>query len=184
MKYLSTAELEAGLNNVIDSPKDNGRLEMIVRRPGSGQREQLEEGILDLKEGLIGDNWKLRKNSRTPDAPPNPETQITLINTRLISLLAVDRDRWKLCGDQLFIDLDLSFANIPPGTRLDLGSTVLEITAHPHTGCKSFSEWFGPEALQFINNPRGRELNLRGVHARIIKAGPVKIGNIARKIRY
>ena len=176
-------ELEAGLNDVIDSPKDRGKLEMIVRRPSTGEREILEEGMLDLNEGLVGDNWKTRKSSGNPDAPPNPETQITLINSRLIALIAGKRDRWHLCGDQLFVDLDLSLANLLPGTRLELGSAVLEITAHPHTGCKKFVERFGPDALQFTNNPRGRELNLRGVHAKIIRPGSVKVGNIAEKLK-
>jgi MOSC domain-containing protein YiiM len=170
------AELEAGLDEIRRSPKDGGLLEMIVRRPRTGEREILEAAELDLKEGLVGDNWKARGSSGTPDGSPHPELQLTLMNSRVIALVAREKARWPLAGDQLFIDLDLSAENLPPGTQLNLGSAVIEITACPHTGCKKFVERFGSEAVKFVNSPGGNQLHLRGLNARIVRPGIIRAG--------
>jgi hypothetical protein len=160
--YLTMAELEAGLDEIRNSPTDEGVLELIVRRPKVGEREVLEEAELHLARGLVGDNWSERPSSRTPDGSPHPDMQLNVMNARTVALLAQHKDRWALAGDQLFIDLDLSPSNLPPGTRLALGSAVIEVTHQPHTGCKKFLERFGLDALKFVSSPVGKELNLRG----------------------
>jgi len=181
-RYLTLAEMEAGLENIRNSPKDVGVLRLISRRPETDQREVIEQGQLDPEQGLIGDNWKARGSSSTPDGSANPEMQLNVMNARVIELLAGSRDRWQLAGDQLFVDLDLSEANIPPGTRLALGGAVIEITAPPHLGCKKFLARFGPDALKFVNSPEGKQLHLRGVNARIVKAGVVRTADIVQKM--
>src|SRR5262249_34961034 len=153
---------------------DGGVLEMITRRPGTDAREVLEEAELTLAEGLVGDHWKARGSRRTADGGPHPEMQITIMNARAIALVARQKERWSLAGDQLFLDLDLSTGNVPPGTRLAIGSAVLEVTAPPHTGCKKFEARFGTEALRFFNSPEGRRLQLRGVHARVVEPGKIR----------
>ena len=175
-------ELKAGLDEIRQSPKNEGALQMIVRRPAVGERETLEEGFLTQEEGLEGDNWLERWMARKRDKPPNPDTQLTLMNARVIALLAGNRERWPLAGDQLYIDLDLSDENLPPGTQLKLGSAVIEITDIPHTGCSDFADRYGEDASLFVNSPQGRELNLRGIYARVIKAGNVKLGDMVIKI--
>jgi hypothetical protein len=35
--------------------------------------------------------------------------------------------------------------------------------------------------MKFVNSPVGRELNLRGVNARVVRAGTIRVGDIARK---
>jgi len=175
-------ELEAGIENIRQSPNDNGILEMIVRRPQVDEREQLTEGLLDITEGLIGDNWKTRGGAGTPDGSAHPDMQINIMNARVIALLAQAKERWQLAGDQLFIDLDLSAANLPAGTRLALGTAILEITARPHTGCNKFAARFGTDATKFVNSPVGKELHLRGVNAKIIQSGTIRVGDIARKV--
>ena len=135
-KHLTMAELEAGLDAIRQSPKDEGVIALIVRRPKVDAREVLEEGELDLVEGLVGDTWKVRASSRTPDGAAHPDMQLNVMNARVIALLAREKDRWPLAGDQLFIDMDVSSENLPPGTRLALGSAVIEVTNQPHTGCK------------------------------------------------
>ena len=181
-RRLSLQELEAGLEGICAAPKDAGPLELIVRRAGAGLREVLEKGELDAAEGLVGDSWKARGSSRTPDRAADPDSQLTVMNARVAALLAGAKSRWQLSGDQLFLDLDLSAVNLPPGTRLALGAAVLEITASPHTGCKKFADWFGPAAVTFINSPAGKALRLRGLHARVVKSGAVKLGDIARTL--
>lgn len=181
-KHLTMTELEAGLDTIRQAPKNEGVLELIVRRPQIGDREILEVGELDLVEGLVGDNWKVRGSSRTTDGTSHPDMQLNIMNARVIALIAQDKDRWQLAGDQLFIDLDLSTDNVPPGTQLSLGSAVIEVTNQPHTGCKKFLARFGKDALQLIGSPVGKQLQLRGINAKVIQPGIIKVGDVVKKL--
>lgn len=182
MQHRTTADLEAALDHLRAAPADGGRVELVVRRPGTGEREILEEGALDTVEGLVGDNWSTRGSRQTPDGAAHPEMQLNVINARLSSLVAVDPDRRALAGDQLHVDLDLSEENLPPGTRLALGTAVIEVTAQPHTGCAKFVERFGRDAMRFVNSPLGRQLRLRGLNAKVVVAGTVRPGDEIRKV--
>ena len=182
IKHLTKEELEAGLDEIRKAPKDRGLLEMIVRRPEVDEREVLQEGQLSLEIGLVGDNWKTRGSSRTTDGFGHPEMQLNIINARLIALVAQDKDRWKLAGDQLYVDMDLSDENLPAGTQLEIGSAVIEITAMPHTGCKKFVSRFGLDAMKFVNSNIGKELKLRGINAKVVKEGTIRTNDIVRKI--
>ena len=157
-------------------------LELIVRRQSINDREVLDQGELDLAQGLVGDSWNRRRSTSTPDGSPNVEMQITVMNSRVAALVAQDRDRWPLAGDQLYLDMDLSAANLPAGARLAIGSSVIEVTAPPHLGCQKFVARFGIEAMKFVNSPVGKELRLRGIHARVIQPGVIRTGDVARKI--
>ena len=179
MDHLTTEQLEAGLAHIRKSPADGGPLLMIVRRPDTDEREVVEEGDLDVDIGLVGDNWKARGSPRTPDGKANPEAQITMMNSRLLTLLTQSEERWPLAGDQLVIDMDLSVDNLPPGTRLSIGSAMLEISAKPHTGCEKFEDRFGRDALRFISTPLGRRLRLRGVNTRVVQSGTIRVGDAA-----
>lgn len=182
VRHLSTAELDAGLDGIRRAPKDEGALAMIVRRPRIEEREVLQEAQLDLAEGLVGDIWKHRNSSRTPDKSPHPDMQLNIMNVRVIALVAQTEDRWPLAGDQLYLDMDLSDQNLPAGTRLALGEAVIEITPQAHLGCGKFTERFGLDALNWVNSPLGRQLHLRGVNARVVTAGTVRVGDRARKL--
>jgi MOSC domain-containing protein YiiM len=172
--HLELAALQAGLDEIRQSPMDEGKVELIVRRPDENEREILTEAHLDTASGLVGDDWLRRGGS--------PEAQITVMNVRSVALLAYSRDRWPLAGDQLYVDLDLGGANLPPGTRFEIGSAVLEVTAKPHRGCKKFGARFGLDALRFVNSPTGYELNLRGINTRVVRAGVVRPGDAVRKL--
>ena len=177
MKHLSTAELEAGLSYVRDSPSDAGMVVLIARRPAVDERDVLTEATLDLEAGLTGDSWRVRASSRTADGSPHPGMQVTMMNSRAALLIAHDPDRRVLAGDQLYADLDLSPANLPPGMRLAVGSAVLEVTDQPHLGCAKFAARFGQDALRFVNSRVGRELRLRGLNARVVVPGTVRTGD-------
>jgi len=183
-KHLTMDELEAGLDYIRQSPKDDGLLQLIVRRPSVEAREVLDEAQLDVTEGLVGDGWKVRPSSKTPDGSAHPDMQVNIMNARVVALVAQEKERWQLAGDQLYLDLDLSRENLPPGTQLAIGSAVVEVTAPPHTGCKKFVARFGLDAMKFVNSPLGRELNLRGVNAKVIQSGLVRTGDTARKLPY
>ncbi len=179
---LKKEELEAGLDHIRQSPKDSGVLELIVRRPAESKREVLDEGVLDLEEGLVGDNWRTRGSSRTTNGLGHPDMQINLMNARAIALIARSKDRWQLAGDQLYVDFDLSDENLSAGDQLSIGTSIIEVTAIPHNGCKKFVERFGLEAMKFVNSPIGKQLHLRGINAKVIKPGTIKTGDIVSKV--
>jgi MOSC domain-containing protein YiiM len=180
VKHLNREELETGLTQLA-SPQDDGVLDLIVRRPTIGAREVLATGALDLREGLVGDNWMTRGSSRTPDKTSHPHMQLNVMNSQVIQLIAQQKERWPLAGDQLFVDLDLSDGNLPPGTRLVIGTAIIEVTPEPHTGCAKFVERFGVEAMKFVNSPTGRALRLRGLNARVVQPGTIRVGDPVKK---
>jgi hypothetical protein len=182
MQHPTLEELEARLDWIRNSPTNDGIVELIVRRPQVDGREVLEEGELDLTVGLVGDTWSVRPSSRTPDGSPHPEKQLNIMNSRAIALIAGEQERWQLAGDQLYIDLDLSDENLPPGTRLAIGTATIEVTALPHTGCQKFKARFGIDAMKFVNSPVGTALHLRGINAKVVRPGRVRVGDTATKI--
>ena len=173
-RHLTYDEIEAALPEIQRSPRERGRLAMIVRRPRSGEREVLEEGMLDAEEGLIGDRWAHGKRRRVE--------QLTLINSRLIELLAQGRERWPLAGDQLYVDFDLSSAHLPAGTRIAIGAAEIEVSPEPHTGCRLFAERYGRDAQRFVGSAAGTALQLRGINAFVVKGGSVRVGDEVRAL--
>ena len=182
MDHVDRDTLEAGLAHVREAPKDEGTLELIARRPAEEQRETLDEAVLDPSEGLVGDNWRARGSRATEDGSAHPDMQLTLMGARAAALVARTRERWPLAGDQLYVDLDLSESNLPPGTRLEIGSAVVELTAVPHTGCGKFTRRFGVDASKVVNSPAGRELSLRGRNARVVDGGTIRTGDSVRRL--
>jgi MOSC domain-containing protein YiiM len=180
--HLDTAALEQGLATIRRAPAHAGTVELIVRRPVPEEREVLAEARLDPASGLEGDCWLERGSGATEDGSAHPDMQLTMMGARAAELIARSRERWPLAGDQLFVDLDLSAANLPPGTLLELGTATIAITDKPHTGCGKFVKRFGVDAMRFVNTPVGRELNLRGIYARIVTGGTVRAGDPIRKV--
>lgn len=182
MTHLTLQQLEAGLEEIRKAPKDRGIVAMIVRRPRVGEREVLEAGELDPAQGLAGDTWKARGSKKTTDGSAHPDMQLTVMNVRAIALMAQEKSRWPLAGDQLYLDFDISDDNLPPGTRLSLGSAVIEISELPHTGCHQFAARFGVDAMKFVNSPVGKQLHLRGVNAKIVQPGRIRVGEVVAKV--
>jgi MOSC domain-containing protein YiiM len=169
-------DFRVGLEHVAAAPADQGTLLLIVRRPRVDEREVLDEGELDVELGLVGDRWSSRGRR------PNRKTQLTLMNARAIALVAGDEERWSMAGDQLYVDLDLSGTNIPPGTRLAIGPAVVEVSDLPHLGCGKFAARYGEEARALVNSDEGVALNMRGINATVVQSGTVRRGDTIRKL--
>lgn len=180
---VSRAELEAGLPEILASPKDEGEVLLIAIRPDVDERELPQSVEITLEEGVVGDNWKVRGSSSMPDKSANPDAKITLMNSRTIDLITQDEDRWQWAGDQFYVDFDLSEENLPAGSRVRLGTAVLEASALPHLGCAKFVARFGKDAHKFVNSKDGRKLRLRGVNMRVVEGGVVEVGDSVEKIK-
>ena len=176
-------DLTARLDHLCEAPTEVGRLALVVRRRAVGERELLDEGVLDEVDGLVGDNWLSRATSRAVAEGRHLDAQLTVMSARMVGLLAQDPAEQALAGDQLYVDLDISRENLPAGTRLALGDTaVIEVTAKPHNGCKKFMARFGEDAVAFVNSEIGQEMRLRGLNARVVSGGVVHPGDIVRRL--
>jgi hypothetical protein len=182
MENLDLATLHAARDQILASPKDAGSVDLIVRRPEVGERETVAEATLDTTEGLVGDNWRARGSGSSPDGSANPKAQLTLMNARVASLVAVIPERIPLAGDQLYVDFDLTEANVPAGTRLALGSAVIEVSDEPHMGCRKFFDRFGNDAHRFVNSKEDRDLHFRGINAFVVTGGTVRTGDTISKL--
>ena len=181
--YPTAQDLESRLAHIAGSPTDEGVLEMIVRRPDVDEREVLEEGELDLALGLVGDTWHVRGSRRTEDGSSHPDMQLNVMNARVVDAISAgDRERWRWAGDQLLVDLDLSPENLPVGTRLSLGTAVIEVTDQPHTGCAKFADRYGVDALRFVNTGEGKLRRFRGLNARVVVPGTIRAGDVVAKV--
>jgi MOSC domain-containing protein YiiM len=181
-EHRTREEMDAFLPEVEAAPADGGVVELIVRRPAADEREVLEVGELDVAVGLVGDTWKDRPSGRTSDGGPHPDMQLNVMSARVVAFLAQDPERRALAGDQLYLDLDLSHENLPAGTRLALGTAVIEVTDQPHTGCAKFTQRFGLEAMRWVNSDDGKRLRLRGLNAKVVVPGTVRLGDRVVKL--
>ena len=181
-KHLSRAELEAGLPHILASPKDEGRIEMLVVRPAENQRQEVDSIHMSLAGGLEGDHWAKGCWKTTDDGQPHPDVQICMMNSRCIDLIAGDRSNWAPAGDNVFLDMDLTPDNLPPGTRIQMGEAVLEITDTPHNGCAKFIERYGRDACVFVNTHERGKYKLRGIYGRVVQDGTVRQGDAVTKL--
>lgn len=181
--HLDEAALQACLADVDASPTAVGTVTMVVARPAEGERAVLAEAVLDVDGGLVGDDWVRRPSRSTPDGGPHPDMQVTLVNGRFARHVAGSTERAALFGDQLHVDLSLDATTLPPGTRVRIGTALVEITAEPHRGCAKFSARFGRDALRFVNSQEGMARRLRGVNARVVQTGTVGPGDAVVVLR-
>lgn len=185
MAHRTSQELADHLDHLRTAPRSEGTLALVVRRPAVGEREILDAGELDVEKGLVGDNWLDRATSYAIEEGRHLEAQLNVMSWRMVSFLAPSVEERALAGDQLFLDLDLSVANLPVGSRLALGDpadggAIIEVNLKPHNGCKKFVARFGQKAMEFVNSPVGKELRLRGFNAKVVQNGTVRPGDVVR----
>lgn len=171
----SPLSTESVLAHVRASPKDNGVLKLIVLRLPNDQRRMPSQVTLNKANGVEGDRWNLKPN-------PSPLSQISVMNARFLKAIAGDTERMTLAGDNLIVDLDLHETNLPAGTRLRIGQTVIEVTDYPHTGCIKFERRYGKAVRELADTPEGLALRLRGLYARVVHEGEIRLGDIISKV--
>ena len=181
-KRLCLEDFQKGLSWVRKSPQNRGIVKAIVIRPSTNSRKELQSCGFSPEMGVQGDYWSRNCWLKQQDGSPHPNVQVAMMNVRVIDLLTQERSLWKLAGDQLYIDFDLSKGNVSAGQRLKIGTVVLEITGRSHTGCKKFSDRFGSDALKFVNSSEGNRLRLRGIYAKIVRSGLISVGNYIQRI--
>jgi hypothetical protein len=172
--HMDTAALRAALAALPPAPKNQGTLALMVARGPGGERQLPAEVLLTPEGGMPGDRW-------AKDGRYGPQFQLATTRVDFARVVA-NGQPLELHGDNLYVDLDLSAANLPPGTRLSVGSAVLEITAIPHNGCQKFAARFGLEATRFVNSKEGKRLHLRGIYARIVQPGVLAVGDPVAKL--
>ena len=177
--HRTTEELQTFVDDILRAPKDAGPIEMIVRRPDENEREIVQSAELTREQGLVGDSWIDRVDG---NGDPYLPAQLTLMNSRVSDAVAVSRERWPLAGDQIYVDMDISKENLPPGSRIEVGTAVVEISEVPHTGCDKFAGRFGKEALRFANVGIGRDNRFRGVNAFVVEPGSLQVGDKITKL--
>ncbi len=181
-RHLDKQELAAGLPEILKSPKDRGPIESITVRPASEQRRTVNSVAISLAGGVEGDHWAQGCWKSTDAGKPHPDVQICMMNSRCIDLIAGDKDNWAPAGDNLFIDMDLTPENLPPGTRIAMGTAILEITDTAHKGCAKFIERYGRDACVFVNVGDGDRYKLRGIYGRVVQDGVLSVGDLATKV--
>ena len=162
------------IDQVRASPKDAGVLKLIVLRLPDEQRQTPQRAVLSSEHGVGGDRWNLKANA-------NPLSQVSVMNARFLEAIAGESERMNLAGDNLIVDLYLHESNLPAGTRLRIGQAVIEVTDYPHTGCGKFERRYGKAIRDLTNSPEGRALRLRGLYARVIHGGEVRLGDSVHK---
>jgi hypothetical protein len=173
-RHRSLTQLEAGFQALPRPPKDSGRLALIVCRRAPGVHEALDRALLTPEEGVPGDEWNRRP-------PLKPEAQLTVIRRDVAELIAHGQPL-TVSGDNLIVDLDISTANLPLGARLRVGEALVEVTEKPHNGCSKFQGRFGRDAFCFVNAPKTRDQNLRGIYWRVLEPGEAKVGAVIEVI--
>ena len=173
---MTTEQLDTRIDHIAAAPSDVGSLELVVARPAKGERLVPDSAKLQPGVGLVGDNYLERGSAKPEGGPADPLGELNLMSARALEAVAgKDRDRWSLAGDQLIVDFDLSENNCPAGTRLAVGSAVIEVTTKPHNGCAKFADRFGIDAARWINSRK--DLRLRGLCAVVVTAGTVTVGD-------
>ena len=166
---LTLSSLEEGLSKLSAQCEDGGRVSFLMRRGEGGRRQILDRAQLTVQKGVPGDKWG-RSTRR------NPDMQIAVMQRDVAQLIA-NGQVLALFGDCLILDLDLSKANLPAGSQVQVGRALLQVTPEAHNGCLKFKARFGADALRFVSMKELRHRNLRGIYMRVVDGGEVAIGD-------
>ena len=179
---LSLDHLKTFMPHILDAPKDDVALDLVVVRPDRDIRELPKRARVTAKDGVVGDHWITGSGLRNDDGTGLVDAQICMMMSRVIEAIASSQENWPPAGDNLFLDMDLTPSNMPPGTRFSIGTAEFVVTPQPHNGCQKFIDRYGRDACLFVNTGEGRNLRLRGIYSRVTRDGEISPGDRLRKI--
>lgn len=169
--------LDAALAHVLDAPTDAGPVHMLCRRPDRNQRDFPDSLLLDPVDGVAGDYEMAKPWLTLADGTPDPRIQVSILPLRVLDLVWRDRETTAFPGDTIIADLNLTLDNLPVGTRLQVGSAVLEVSDLWNEGCAKWKVRYGRAAYEWTSAPAHEPLRLRGIFCRILRAGEVRLGD-------
>jgi len=174
---ISRADLDAALPHVLDAPKDAAPVAQLCFRPDYGLRTFPERLVLTRAGGIPGERWAKAPWMRLADGAPDPRIQVSILPARIRDLVCGDRLH---PGDPVIADIDVTHANMPVGTLLQLGTAVVRVSDAFNDACVKWKVRYGVEAKEWVvAHP---ELRLRGILCSIEQDGEVRLGDVIRKI--
>ncbi|WP_323780533.1 hypothetical protein [Thalassovita sp.] len=178
----TTAQLAAAMDHIRAAPRDDAPIEMLCRRPGYGKRDFLPELTLTVDQGIPGDRWTTSPWMKLADGSPDPRIQVSILPSRVLNAVWLDRDTQPHPGDPIIADLDCSYANLPVGSRVQAGTAVLEVSDVFNDACVKWKARYGAAAKDWITERENVHLRLRGLLCRIVQDGVVTLEDRLRKL--
>jgi len=172
--HLKWDRLLEGFEALAAPPTGAGLVHAAVCRQSGEQRTMPARVRLCPDQGVVGDRWM--------HGSANLKMQVAIMRADLAHLIA-NGQHAALFGNNLLVGLDLSADNLPPGTRLRLGTALCVVSEEPHNGCSQFARRFGTAALKLTADKRWRDQNLRGIYLTVITAGEVRPGDGVQVVR-
>ena len=173
--------LSARRSWVLDAPKDNAPILTLCVRPAEGERRFVQTMQLDPERGVVGDRWLTKTWMRLSDGRPDPRIQVCIMGSRLLELVRREGADSMYPGDNVIADMDFSEANLPVGQHLQLGTAIIEVSDVFNSACSKWQQRYGADALTWINLPENKPHRLRGILARVVRAGEVHLTDSIRK---
>lgn len=182
-RYLITrAELDRAWPDIMAAPKDGAAIEMLCLRPAMGERRFVDEIHVTREEGIPGERWLTQPWMRLPGGQPDPAIQVSFLQRRVLDLVWRDREGTPHPGDTFVVDMDLSEANLPAGSLLQVGSAVLEVSTVFNNACAKWKKRYGDDALDWVRAYENKEFRPRGVLAKVHRDGVFRAGDRLTRI--
>jgi hypothetical protein len=173
MTHVTTATLTAALPHVLAAPKTDAPIAMLCYRPDFGQRTFPDSLTLTKAMGIPGERWLKHPWLRLADGTPDPRIQVSLLPTRVLELVWQDRETTPHPGDPIVADLDMTDANMPPGTLIQAGTAILRVSDEWNNGCVKWKARYGADAAAWITAQP--QLRLRGLLCSVEQDGVLHV---------
>lgn len=175
---MGVSKYQQAVEHAQSAPIGAGRVDFLINRPSEGVHVPVRELYLDVDSGIHGDRWQKTAWLRLPDGSPDPRVQVSLTNTRVMQCFTgTEVDAVFGCGDNIYTDLNLSETHLPVGMRVQIGKAVIEVSDVMNDACGKFVQRFGKDAFNYIRQSQNLPLRLRGLFARIVRSGAIRIGD-------